>query len=418
MTARKNRPSFENPALQREIMNLRQVDNWTDLAYLAAEYLSLAAVIAMAVIFAEYRASWGWSWGWNVPVFGVAIVLIGGIQHRLAGLGHEAAHYTFLKNRFLNDFIPDIFCMFPLFTTVQFYRVFHLAHHQYTNDPARDPDLQNLGHGKRAFEFPMNRFDFIRRIYFAAIVAPARVFRYQWAYIQVNVLGQGRNVYVRQGREGADTGLLPRLGTIIGLAYILSFNALSWLLTTSGHEAWLMPAAIIAIALMAIGTYAMPDSIMFRSPLRQAYSERFEAVVRLTFYILLLAGLAKLRIITGGASTKYTFLLWLVPLGTSFMFFMFLRDVYQHSNADDGRLTNSRVFFTDPFTRWAVFVYGQDMHIPHHLFPAIPHHRLRELHELLKRNHDAYRDLVIETHGTFHDRQGRTTILDEMSRVK
>ena len=59
------------------------------------------------------------------------------------------------------------------------------------------------------------------------------------------------------------------------------------------------------------------------------------------------------------------------------MFFMFLRDVYQHSNADDGRLTNSRVFFTDPFTRWAVFVYGQDMHIPHHLFPAIPHYRLR-----------------------------------------
>ena len=61
------------------------------------------------------------------------------------------------------------------------------------------------------------------------------------------------------------------------------------------------------------------------------------------------------------------------------MFFMFLRDVYQHSNADDGRLTNSRVFFTDPFTRWAVFVYGQDMHIPHHLFPAVPHYRLRKL---------------------------------------
>ena len=57
---------------------------------------------------------------------------------------------------------------------------------------------------------------------------------------------------------------------------------------------------------------------------------------------------------------------------TSFMFFMYLRDVYQHSNADAGRLTNSRVFFTDPFTRWAVFVYGQDMHIPHHLFPGGP----------------------------------------------
>jgi fatty acid desaturase len=103
---------------------------------------------------------------------------------------------------------------------------------------------------------------------------------------------------------------------------------------------------------------------------------------------------------------------------TSFMFFMFLRDVYQHSNADDGRLTNSRAFFTDPFTRWAVFVYGQDMHIPHHLFPAIPHYRLRDLHELLKQDHDDYRQLVIETHGTFRDTKGRTTILDEMTRPR
>ena len=88
------------------------------------------------------------------------------------------------------------------------------------------------------------------------------------------------------------------------------------------------------------------------------------------------------------------------------MFFMFLRDVYQHSNADDGRLTNSRVFFTDPFTRWAVFVYGQDMHIPHHLFPAVPHYRLRRLHELLKWVHPDYRAEVVETHGTFHDDRG------------
>ncbi len=110
-------------------------------------------------------------------------------------------------------------------------------------------------------------------------------------------------------------------------------------------------------------------------------------------------------------------LLWLVPLGTTFTFFMFLRDVYQHSNADDGRLTNSRVFFTDFFTRWAVFVYGQDMHIPHHLFPAVPHYRLEKLHELLKKEHDVYRSQVVETHGTFRDEQGRPTILDEMTRL-
>ncbi len=138
----------------------------------------------------------------------------------------------------------------------------------------------------------------------------------------------------------------------------------------------------------------------------------------MSFYTVLLVILARLRWATGGASAIYPVLLWLVPLGTSFMFFMFLRDVYQHSNADAGRLTNSRVFFTDPFTRWAVFVYGQDMHIPHHLFPAVPHYRLRRLHEFLKQGHTSYRDAVVETHGTFHDTMGRPTILDEMTRPR
>ena len=66
-----------------------------------------------------------------------------------------------MKNHYLNDLIPDLFCMFPLMTTIHFYRLFHMGHHQYTNDPDRDPDLLNLGHGKRAEEFPMPRLRFI-----------------------------------------------------------------------------------------------------------------------------------------------------------------------------------------------------------------------------------------------------------------
>ncbi len=144
---------------------------------------------------------------------------------------------------------------------------------------------------------------------------------------------------------------------------------------------------------------------------------RLTSVLRLVYYTALLLVLAELRWATAGRSALYVMLLWIVPLSSTFMFFMFLRDVYQHSNADAGRLTNSRVFFTDPFTRWAVFVYGQDMHIPHHLFPTVPHFRLRELHELLKSQHSAYQSDVVETHGTFHDSHGRRTILDEMTRV-
>jgi fatty acid desaturase len=190
------------------------------------------------------------------------------------------------------------------------------------------------------------------------------------------------------------------------------------LLTWVKQPSWLVPAGFFGIVVAALTIYRLPEWAVFRSPLRPVYSTRFASALRLGYYTLLLVILAHLRWATGGVSTLYAIILWVVPLGTSFMFFMFLRDVYQHSNADAGRLSNSRVFFTDPFTRWAVFVYGQDMHIPHHLFPAIPHYRLRRLHELLRRNHELYREQVVETYGTFHNGQGLRTILDEMTQPR
>jgi fatty acid desaturase len=419
MVTTRQRPTFEDQALQRDIMRLRQVDNYTNLLYLAMEYASLAIVIGSAVVFSEYRASWGIAWSWNIPVFAVAIVLIGGIQHRLAGLGHESSHYSFMKNRVLNDLVPDLFCMFPLMTTIHFYRLFHMGHHQFTNDPERDPDLLNLGHGKRANEFPMTPQKFIAVVYFCFVTAPIRFLAYQWAYVQVNTLGQGKSVYV-EGTTGADRKFswLPRPGTALAFVYLFGFMAFTRYLTNSGRASLLAPAAGLGIVLSTAIVRLVPDRWIFQSPFRQAYSSRFAGTARLTFYTVLITALAHLRFATHGASAIYPVLLWLVPINSSFMFFMFLRDVYQHSNADDGRLTNSRVFFTDPFTRWAVLIYGQDMHIPHHLFPAVPHYRLRELHAILKKRHAPYHDLVVETFGTFHDPNGRTTILDEMTRPR
>ncbi len=83
-------PGFESPALQREIKTLRDVDNFTNLFYLAMEYFCLIMVIGSTVAFAQFPVRWGLAWSWNIPVVAMAIVLIGGIQHRLAGLGHEA----------------------------------------------------------------------------------------------------------------------------------------------------------------------------------------------------------------------------------------------------------------------------------------------------------------------------------------
>ena len=253
MGSRVARPSFEDPALHREIMRLRQVDNHTNLHFLALEYACLALVIGSAVVFAEYRQSWGFSWSWNVPVFAIAVMLIGGIQHRLAGLGHESSHYSFMKSRTLNDLIPDLFCMFPLMTTIHFYRLFHMGHHQFTNDPARDPDLQNLGHGKRADEFPMPRQRFITVIYLCFLVAPMRFLQYQWAYFKVNTLGKGKSVYIDRAADAANTSdSMPRLATVLGVAYIIGLGLVLKVLTGTGRPLGLAPAGLAGIALLAV----------------------------------------------------------------------------------------------------------------------------------------------------------------------
>jgi fatty acid desaturase len=414
------RPAFDDVVLQRRIMRLRQADNVTNLIYLAREYACLIVAVGTAAAFAESRAAWGLSWWWNVPVFAAAIVVVGALQHRLAGLGHESSHYTFLKNRFLNDLIPDVFCMFPIMTSVHFYRVFHMAHHQYTNDPHRDPDLLNLGRGKRAFEFPMTRARFIAVVYFCMFVAPLRFAEYQFAYMTVNMFGRGKSIY-RRGEGGGHGGFeiyIPKLATVLGAVYVVGLSLLFGWLWMSGRSGWTMPVGLLAGTVATLVLRALPDWAVFQSPFRQVYSTRFAAAARLWFFTVALIVLSLLRYQTDGRSALYFILLWFVPILTTFPFFMLLRDVYQHSNADTGRLTNSRVFFADPFTRWAVFVYGQDMHIPHHLFPAIPHYRLGELHALLKESHELYGEQVVECHGTFKGDQRHPTILDEMTRPK
>ena len=94
--------------------------------------------------FYHVQTTLGWSWWWNVPVTVLAVILIGAGQHQLTGLSHEAAHHILFKNRLINDLASDLLCMFPLFSAHPAYRLQHLAHHQFVNDPDRDPDISQL----------------------------------------------------------------------------------------------------------------------------------------------------------------------------------------------------------------------------------------------------------------------------------
>lgn len=412
-------PLFNEPDLDREIRRLRIPDNVTNLGYLALEYLGLAAVIGATIAFCELHAGWGLPWWTCVPVVLLAIVLIGGLQHRLAGLGHEASHYSLVQNKFVNDLLGDLLCMFPVLATLHFYRVFHMAHHQYTNDPVRDPDLHSLGGSKMVDRFPMTRGQFVRSIYLRAIFEPLAVIQFQLDYLALTIIGSAPSVYLERQPGREQTGRAwPRLASILGLAYLVVFIVATWLCSFLKRPDLLPYLGPIGVLVLLVVGNLLPQRAYYPAPFKQPFSPRFAGILRLVYFTAILAALSLLRIRTGGHSTFYFFLLWLVPLGTSFMFYMLLRDVYQHTNADDGRLTNTRVFYPDPFTRWAVFVYGQDMHLPHHLFPAVPHYNLPALHRLLKQRHGDYAAQAVECHGTVISPPGGTSILDTLTHEK
>lgn len=73
-------------------------------------------------------------WAQNPIVYILAVIFIGARQHALTVLGHDAAHYRFLSNRRLNDWIANIFMQWPVFITVAGFRKFHGTHHRYLND--------------------------------------------------------------------------------------------------------------------------------------------------------------------------------------------------------------------------------------------------------------------------------------------
>ncbi len=415
MRAKQLGKTLNDRHLNSLIRPLRQVDNVTNFRYLLVDYLSLAAILTGAITFCHCRADWGLSWAWNVPVGTLAIFLVGAVQHRLAGLAHEGSHYILFRNRVFNELASDLLCMFPLFSTTEQYRIIHLGHHEFTNDWERDPELLNLGKTRMMDQFPMTRAEFIYRFY-VRIFWPPAFLRYMWDNIYVTSLGNGLHPYGREQAPVEGPKLGPfRLTSVLGVAYLGLMAGTLGYLSYFGTIPQVIGAGLALWAAASVAVWTLPDHWFFRSPLKKpAYSHRITSTLRLGYYTILEMIIASSLLATGTEWGVYFWLFWVLPLFTAFPYYMLLRDLYQHANADDGKLTNSRVVFPDPFSRWAIFIYGQDAHLTHHLYPAIPHYNLLRLHELLVEENSEYAENVVECHGTFHNANGHLTLLDVM----
>ncbi len=384
--------SLADPRVKDKLQELRQTDNVTNLYYLLRTYLYLAAVIGGTVGFYHLCGVNDWGWWWGVPVTLVAIVLIGAGQHQLTSLAHEASHHILLRNRLANDLVSDWLCMYPLYSSTQHYRLQHIAHHQFVNDPDRDPDVSQLQTSGHWLHFPVERGVFLRTL-LAQLWVP-NLFRYMRIRAAYNAIPTDKNPYLKKGFK-------PHKTTIrVGIAYMLAMVATLAGLVLLGDR--LLLAVIPALMWAAAMTFyaVIPETMFHQSRVHPVLSMRTMSLMRISYFTLVFCSMAWLSLLVTPWAGALYLLLWVVPIFTSFSFFMILRQLVQHGNGDRGWLTNTRVFLVNRLISFAVFPMGQEYHLPHHVFASVPHYRLRELHAFLLQCAE-YRAQVVEVEGYF-----------------
>ncbi len=402
--------SLSDPRLKAAVQELRQADNFTNWWYILRTYFYLFTVIGGAIGYFESYSDLGLHWSTTIPVALAAIILVGAGQHQLTGLAHEGAHYILFRNRYLNDLAADLLTMFPMFASIYHYRLQHLAHHQFVNDPDRDPDVSQLKSSGHWLGFPLSH----REVIWSLIrqMSPIRLFKFIRVRANYNSTGTEKNPYLIKGIKPSKTAVR------IGVAFLVILLVTQTIVYFTFQEWWVIVGVACGLWLIASTIFlVLPDDKFHQSKLQPVIHPRYVSILRIGYIGLLLTALAVITKVTKAPAALYFLLLWIVPIFTSFSFFMILRQLVQHGNAGRGWIDNTRTFFVATPIRFAVFPFGQDYHLPHHMFATVPHYRLKKLHSLLL-EYEEYRNNAVEVHGYFLPSQWpplHPTVLDVLT---
>jgi fatty acid desaturase len=84
---------------------------------------------------------------------------------------------------------------------------------------------------------------------------------------------------------------------------------------------------------------------------------------------------------------------WVIPYLTSYQVIRYWAEVAEHGGMKSSNaLHGTRNWTSGPLTRWLIGSHSDDLyHLVHHLYPAIPHHRLARAHRVLFRASPSYR---------------------------
>jgi fatty acid desaturase len=389
-----------------------------NLAWLALDYLTATIVIAATIYFWRQSADWGLHYSWNIVVGIVAVIVVGCVQHRIGLMGHEASHYLLHPNRKTNDILAELLCFFPVFGTLTQYRAKHISHHLYPNDPDRDMNMNGTRAKKLYSRFPMPKPSFIYHYYIKFFWPPFVIYNLS-DLLRVVTIGSGLSPIPEEDQNEAGGKVKHRPfyknATMWGIAY-MAFFIVAMRLTETRPLPVFLAALAASYAIGVLGWRLLPNSWFQRPGGKLGHSLRFSGFLRLTFISVLLGALGLTHVLTGVWAGGYFILLWILPLIYVFPYLMLLREIFQHANADQGDLTNSRIMHADPFTHWGLLGYGNDAHLVHHIYPNIPQYHLYEAHLKMLEVAPDYKNLAEETYGTFASSDtNRQSLLDSLA---
>lgn len=361
---------------QRKVNELRKIDNWRNWLYIAREYLFFVVVLAPSLWFYLNFERFGLSqWVW-LPVSAVIIGIMGLGQHRLVMLGHEASHYLLFKNLKLNEVAANWCCFYPMWSMCYNYRLQHLAHHQYTNDPDRDPDLIYMRATGQRFRYPMPLGKFLWDcVVTLACWVPGLV---HFTLIRAKFSNLGGICGPYMPKE-----MPPRVIASAHMLYLVALVTICEIASRTNDYRLLFGGPAVLLGLTFVLAWFAPARWYMQTQVLPVISPRWALFQRLVFFALLFGGLGLGTILTGKSLFVPYFLWWVVPLFTSFAFFMILREDIQHSNTPAQKFRDTRDFRGSRLLKWILFPLNMDYHLGHHIFPMIPHFNLPKLERLL-----------------------------------